>query len=159
MLQCSPFTPTGPHPWPDAPDPASTRFPKTLTGLLAAIALAVLAALGVKTDWFRGKPPTAGFPASPAAFLLHARKQNNALALSAPERSPCGTVQFGGEGVQPRQTGRYDVHVGVDDRVVLLSRHVESTRVRRVAPLKGEVGRRPAVVPRRTAPRQSGRPD
>ena len=31
-------------------------FPKTLTGILASIALAVLAALGVKTDWFHGKP-------------------------------------------------------------------------------------------------------
>ena len=34
-------------------------FPKTLTGILATIALAVLAilaALGVKTDWFHGKP-------------------------------------------------------------------------------------------------------
>ena len=33
-------------------------FPKTLTGILASIALAVLAALGVKTDWFHGKPST-----------------------------------------------------------------------------------------------------
>lgn len=37
---------------------ASRAFPKTLTGILASIALAVLAALGVKTDWFQGKPPT-----------------------------------------------------------------------------------------------------
>ena len=35
---------------------ASRAFPKTLTGILASIALAVLAALGVKTDWFHGKP-------------------------------------------------------------------------------------------------------
>lgn len=34
---------------------ASRAFPKTLTGVLAAIALAVLAALGIKTDWFHGK--------------------------------------------------------------------------------------------------------
>ena len=33
-------------------------FPKTLTGILASIALAVLAALGIKTDWFHGKPST-----------------------------------------------------------------------------------------------------
>ena len=31
-------------------------FPKTLTGILASLALGVLAALGVKTDWFHGKP-------------------------------------------------------------------------------------------------------
>lgn len=36
--------------------------PKTLTGILASIALAVLAALGVKMDWFYGKPPTASAP-------------------------------------------------------------------------------------------------
>ena len=36
----------------------SRAFPKTLTGILASIALAVLAALGVKTDWFHGKPST-----------------------------------------------------------------------------------------------------
>lgn len=35
---------------------ASTRLPKTLAGVITAIALAVLAALGVKTDWFHGKP-------------------------------------------------------------------------------------------------------
>lgn len=34
----------------------SRAFPKTLTGTLAAVALAVLAALGIKTDWFHGKP-------------------------------------------------------------------------------------------------------
>ena len=34
----------------------STRLPKTLTGVITAIVLAVLAALGVKTDWFHGKP-------------------------------------------------------------------------------------------------------
>jgi len=34
----------------------SKAFPKTLTGILASIALAVLAALGIKTDWFHGKP-------------------------------------------------------------------------------------------------------
>jgi deoxyribonuclease-1 len=40
-----------------APRPrASTRFSKTLTGIITAIALAVLAALGVKTDWFHEKP-------------------------------------------------------------------------------------------------------
>jgi hypothetical protein len=33
---------------------ASTRLPKTLTGVITAIVLAVLAALGVKTDWFHG---------------------------------------------------------------------------------------------------------
>lgn len=36
--------------------PGTRRLPKTLTGILASIALAVLAALGVKTDWFHGKP-------------------------------------------------------------------------------------------------------
>ena len=36
---------------------ASRSFPKTLTGILASVALAVLAALGIKTDWF-GKPAT-----------------------------------------------------------------------------------------------------
>lgn len=35
---------------------ASKAFPKTLTGILASVALAVLAALGIKTDWFHGKP-------------------------------------------------------------------------------------------------------
>ena len=35
---------------------ASTRLPKILTGLLAAIVLAALAALNAKTDWFHGKP-------------------------------------------------------------------------------------------------------
>ncbi|MDS4059333.1 MAG: endonuclease [Candidatus Contendobacter sp.] len=53
-------------------------FPKTLTGLLASVALAVLAALGVKTDWFHGKPsappterPTAARPAPPPGDLPH----------------------------------------------------------------------------------------
>ena len=36
--------------------PRSRVFPNTLTGLLAAVALAVLAAFGIKTDWFHGKP-------------------------------------------------------------------------------------------------------
>ena len=36
----------------------SARLSKTLTGLLAAIALAALVALGVKTDGFHGKPST-----------------------------------------------------------------------------------------------------
>ena len=54
-------------------------FPKTLTGILATIALAVLAvlaALGVKTDWFHGKPsappterPTAARTAPPPGEL------------------------------------------------------------------------------------------
>jgi len=35
---------------------ASTRLPKTITGIITAIALAVLAALGIQTDWFHGKP-------------------------------------------------------------------------------------------------------
>ncbi|MCC8987432.1 MAG: endonuclease [Candidatus Contendobacter sp.] len=34
----------------------TSAFPKTLTGILASVALAVLAALGIKTDWFHGKP-------------------------------------------------------------------------------------------------------
>ena len=34
---------------------ASRPFPKTLTGILASVALAVLATLGIKTDWFYGK--------------------------------------------------------------------------------------------------------
>ena len=49
---------------------ASRSVPKTLTGVITAIVLAVLAALGVKTDWFHGKPsappterPTAARPA------------------------------------------------------------------------------------------------
>ena len=43
-------------------------FPKTLTGILASLALAVLAALGIKTDWFRGKPlETARVERTPAA--------------------------------------------------------------------------------------------
>ena len=33
-------------------------FPKTLTGILASVALAVLVALGIKTDWFHGKTAT-----------------------------------------------------------------------------------------------------
>ena len=39
---------------------ASTRLPKTLTGVVTALVLAVLAALGVKTDWFPkpAAPPT-----------------------------------------------------------------------------------------------------
>ena len=37
---------------------ASKSFPKTLTGILASVALAVLAALGVNTDWFHGKTAT-----------------------------------------------------------------------------------------------------
>lgn len=38
---------------------ASRTLPKTLTGVLAAVALAVLAALGIKTDWFhKPTPPT-----------------------------------------------------------------------------------------------------
>lgn len=52
---------------------AATRRSKTLTGLLAALALAVLAALGIKTDGFHGKPaappterPPAGTKAAPA---------------------------------------------------------------------------------------------
>lgn len=45
----------------------STRLPKTLTGILASIALAVLAALGVKTDWFHGKPSAPPTERSPAA--------------------------------------------------------------------------------------------
>jgi deoxyribonuclease-1 len=51
---------------------ASRTLPKTLTGVLAAVALAVLAALGIKTDWFHGKPsappterPTAARTAPP----------------------------------------------------------------------------------------------
>ena len=39
----------------------SRPFPKTLTGILASVALAVLATIGIKTDWFHGKtatPPT-----------------------------------------------------------------------------------------------------
>ena len=46
---------------------ASKAFPKTLTGILASVALAVLATLGVKTDWFHGKtaaPPTERPPIS-----------------------------------------------------------------------------------------------
>ena len=42
-------------------------FPKTLTGILASVALAVLAAIGIKTDWFHGKtaaPPTERPPIS-----------------------------------------------------------------------------------------------
>jgi len=35
---------------------AAIRLPKTLSGLIAALILAVLGALGVKTDWFHGKP-------------------------------------------------------------------------------------------------------
>jgi len=37
---------------------ASKAFPKTLTGILASVALAVLAAIGIKTDWFHGKTAT-----------------------------------------------------------------------------------------------------
>jgi len=55
---------------------ASTRLPKTLAGVITAIALAVLAALGVKTDWFHGKPaappterPTATRAAPPPGHL------------------------------------------------------------------------------------------
>ena len=51
-------------------------FPKTLTGILASIALAVLAALGVKTDGFHRKPsappterPTAARTAPPPGDL------------------------------------------------------------------------------------------
>lgn len=42
------------------PTRAATRLPKTLTGIITAIVLAVLAALGVKTDWFHkpSAPPT-----------------------------------------------------------------------------------------------------
>lgn len=61
---------------------ASTRLPKTLTGILASIALAVLAALGIKTDWFhkpsappverptatRAAPPPGDLPHTPSTF-------------------------------------------------------------------------------------------
>ena len=57
---------------------ASTRLPKTLAGVITAIVLAVLAALGVKTDWFHGKPsappterPTAARTAPPPGNLPH----------------------------------------------------------------------------------------
>ena len=50
----------------------ATPIPKTLTGILASIALTVLAALGIKTDGFHGKPaappterPTANTKAVP----------------------------------------------------------------------------------------------
>ena len=61
----------------------SRAFPKTLTGILASLALAVLAALGVKTDWFHGKssappmerptaartaPPPGNLPNTPGTF-------------------------------------------------------------------------------------------
>jgi deoxyribonuclease-1 len=56
--------------------PGTRRIPKTLTGILASIALAVLAALGVKTDWFHGKPsapptqrPTAARTPAPPGHL------------------------------------------------------------------------------------------
>ena len=45
----------------------STRLPKTLTGVITAIVLAVLAALGVKTDWFHGKPSAPPTERPPAA--------------------------------------------------------------------------------------------
>jgi deoxyribonuclease-1 len=46
---------------------ASTRLPKTLAGVITAIVLAVLAALGVKTDWFHGKPSAPPTERPPAA--------------------------------------------------------------------------------------------
>ncbi|MFO1419501.1 MAG: endonuclease [Candidatus Competibacteraceae bacterium] len=52
--------------------------PKTLTGILASLALAVLAALGIQTDWFHGKPsappkerPTAARTTAPPGDLPH----------------------------------------------------------------------------------------
>ena len=45
-------------------------FPKTLTGILASVALAVLATLGIKTDWLHGKtaaPPVEHPPVSATA--------------------------------------------------------------------------------------------
>ena len=61
---------------------ASTRLPKTLAGVITAIVLAVLAALGVKTDWFhkpsappterptaaRTTPPPGELPRTPGTF-------------------------------------------------------------------------------------------
>jgi deoxyribonuclease-1 len=61
---------------------ASTRLPKTITGVITAIVLAVLAALGVKTDWFhkpsappterptaaRSTPPPGDLPHTPSTF-------------------------------------------------------------------------------------------
>ena len=55
----------------------ATPIPKTLTGILASIALTVLAALGIKTDGFHGKPaappterPTANTKAVPPPGYL-----------------------------------------------------------------------------------------
>ena len=57
MLQCSPFHSDRIAPMARRPRSRTSRaFPKTLTGILASIALAVLAALGIKTDGFHGKP-------------------------------------------------------------------------------------------------------
>ncbi len=61
---------------------ASTRLLKTLTGVITALVLAVLAALGVKTDWFqkpsappterptaaRSTPPPGNLPNTPSTF-------------------------------------------------------------------------------------------
>jgi len=61
---------------------ASTRLPKTLAGVITAIVLAVLAALGIKTDWFhkpsappterptaaRSTPPPGNLPHTPNTF-------------------------------------------------------------------------------------------
>lgn len=41
---------------------ATRAFPKTLTGILASVGLAVLAALGIKTDWFEKSPPASTAP-------------------------------------------------------------------------------------------------
>lgn len=57
---------------------ASRSFLKTLTGILMSIALAVLAALGIKTDWFHGRPsapPTERWAGAPLASPCHSLKR------------------------------------------------------------------------------------
>ena len=74
--------------------PGTRRLPKTLTGILASIALAVLAALGVKTDWFHGKPsapPTERPPAARGSAAFTGRSDAMNLA-SASHRSGRGAV-------------------------------------------------------------------
>ena len=60
---------------------ASKSFPKTLTGILASVALAVLAALGVKTDWF-GKPTTPVESTSASATIATPSPVSTATAAS-----------------------------------------------------------------------------
>ena len=70
---------------------ASTRLPKTLAGVITAIVLAVLAALGVKTDWFHkpSAPPTE----RPTAGSVAKRS----IPCSREHEPPCSNLPYSRE--------------------------------------------------------------